>query len=292
MRMKKLAVMALAAALSVGTVMTASAAWIQEGSNWRYQNDNGTYQAGTWFRDVDGRWYHFDNNGLMQKGWFLDADGKWYFLAYNGVMQVGLLKVDNQVYYMNPSGDLFLGDMAINGTTYNFGLYGTTNGQPFVPSTATYGGNGNQSLPSGGSGGSTKKDYNSPAVEEAIKDVANTAESIKDDYTTVEDVKVVDKGNNKVSVNVVAAEKLDLEDENQRADLASAIQDAFDTVMTHVDDNKAVVVYNGRNITLSGDKDISIYLTQTNLVNNKGNSVDVKVNIDGEEVVYTITLSK
>ena len=159
MRMKKLAVMALATALSVGSVMTASAAWLQEGSNWRYQNDNGTFQTGTWFRDVDGRWYHFDNNGIMQKGWFQDADGKWYFLAYNGVMQVGLIKVDNQVYYMNASGDLFLGDMTINGTTYNFGLYGTTNGQPNVPSTATYGGNGNQSLPGGGSssngGGST-----------------------------------------------------------------------------------------------------------------------------------------
>ena len=117
MRMKKLAVMALATALSVGSVMTASAAWLQEGSNWRYQNDNGTFQTGTWFRDVDGRWYHFDNNGIMQKGWFQDADGKWYFLAYNGVMQVGLIKVDNQVYYMNASGDLFLGDMTINGTT-------------------------------------------------------------------------------------------------------------------------------------------------------------------------------
>ena len=96
MRMKKLAVMALATALSVGSVMTASAAWLQEGSNWRYQNDNGTFQTGTWFRDADGRWYHFDNNGIMQKGWFQDADGKWYFLAYNGVMQVGLIKVDNQ----------------------------------------------------------------------------------------------------------------------------------------------------------------------------------------------------
>ena len=56
MRMKKLAVMALATALSVGSVMTASAAWLQEGSNWRYQNDNGTFQTGTWFRDADGRW--------------------------------------------------------------------------------------------------------------------------------------------------------------------------------------------------------------------------------------------
>lgn len=155
MKMKKLAIMALATALSVGSVMTASAAWIEEGSNWRYQNDNGTFQAGSWFRDADGRWYHFDNNGIMQRGWFQDTDGKWYFLAYNGVMQVGLIKVDNKVYFMNPSGDLFIGDKAINGTTYNFGLYGTTNGTPSVPMSATFGGNGNQSLSGGVSGGSS-----------------------------------------------------------------------------------------------------------------------------------------
>ena len=65
-------------------------------------------------------------------------------------MQTGLIKVDNAVYYMDESGALFLGDKTINGQTYTFGLYGTTNGTPAVGSTRTYGGNGNQSLPGGG----------------------------------------------------------------------------------------------------------------------------------------------
>lgn len=293
MRMKKLAVMALATALSVGSVMTASAAWLQEGSNWRYQNDNGTFQTGTWFRDADGRWYHFDNNGIMQKGWFQDADGKWYFLAYNGVMQVGLIKVDNQVYYMGTSGDLFIGDMAINGTTYNFGLYGTTNGQPSVPSTATFGGNGNQSLPGGGGGSSSNNNNTTPSVsedvKEAIEEVTKAAEEIKENYTTVDDVTVTNNGN-AVKVNVVAAENLNLNDPDQAVNLEAAIGEALDSVLTKSDDAKAVVNYNERNITVDASTDISVYLKQTNLINNKNKSVTVTVKVGGEDVVYTITL--
>lgn len=293
MRMKKLAVMALATALSVGSVMTASAAWLQEGSNWRYQNDNGTFQTGTWFRDADGRWYHFDNNGIMQKGWFQDADGKWYFLAYNGVMQVGLIKVDNQVYYMGTSGDLFIGDMAINGTTYNFGLYGTTNGQPSVPSTATFGGNGNQSLPGGGGGSSSNNNNTTPSVsedvKEAIEEVTKAAEEIKENYTTVDDATVTNNGN-AVKVNVVAAENLNLNDPDQAVNLEAAIGEALDSVLKKSDDAKAVVNYNKRNITVDASTDISVYLKQTNLINNKNKSVTVTVKVGGEDVVYTITL--
>lgn len=294
MRMKKLAVMALATALSVGSVMTASAAWLQEGSNWRYQNDNGTFQTGTWFRDADGRWYHFDNNGIMQKGWFQDADGKWYFLAYNGVMQVGLIKVDNQVYYMGTSGDLFIGDMKIGNTTYNFGLYGTTNGQPSVPASATYGGNGNQSLNGGGGGSSSSGGNNTtPTVSEevkaAIKDVSNTAEVIKKDYTTVEDVVVTSSGND-VEVSVVAADDLDLTKNDQKANLEKAIEKAFDSVLKNSDDSKAVVNYNEHNIEVKKGDSISHYITQKNLEDNLGNSVTVTVKVGGEDVVYTITL--
>lgn len=185
MRMKKLAVMALATALSVGSVMTASAAWLQEGSNWKYQNDDGTFQTGTWFRDVDGRWYHFDNNGIMQKGWFQDADGKWYFMAYNGVMQVGLIKVDSSVYFMNPSGDLFIGDKEVNGKVYNFGVNGTTNGQPNVPLTATFGGNGNQSLSGGGGSSSPSSSSSSKSKLKTVATVADLNALAKEGYTNL-----------------------------------------------------------------------------------------------------------
>lgn len=179
MKMKKLAVMTLATALSVGSVMTASAAWLQEGSNWKYQNVNGTFQTGSWFQDADGKWYHFDGNGIMQKGWFQDVDGKWYFMAYHGAMQTGLIRVDNAVYFMNPSGELFIGDKEINGVTYNFGLYGTTNGTPSVGQTATFGGNGNQTRPGGGSSSSKGSSDNSGSSKSQLK-TASTVTALND----------------------------------------------------------------------------------------------------------------
>ena len=253
MRMKKLAVMALATALSVGSVMTASAAWLQEGSNWRYQNDNGTFQTGTWFRDADGRWYHFDNNGIMQKGWFQDADGKWYFLAYNGVMQVGLIKVDNQVYYMGTSGDLFIGDMKIGNTTYNFGLYGTTNGQPSVPSSATFGGNGNQSLNGGGGGSSSNGGGGSTTTpvddaKDAVDKVADVADTIKESSGGVVDAKVepaVEDGENavKVEVSVKAAKDLVLTpDSEDKKAVVSAVTEVVSTVVSEAEGNATVKI--------------------------------------------------
>lgn len=305
MRMKKLAVMALATALSVGSVMTASAAWLQEGSNWRYQNDNGTFQTGTWFRDVDGRWYHFDNNGIMQKGWFQDADGKWYFLAYNGVMQVGLIKVDNQVYYMNASGDLFLGDMTINGTIYNFGLYGTTNGQPNVPSTATYGGNGNQSLPGGGSssngGGSTA----TPAekVEGAVNEVKNAAkESIKGAESVIAGIEVSDpvtKGD--AAVVEVKVDVIDIKDTDDAELVKGSIASVVDTTISELDGAEKVAVSIpgiSKSFTvdeLRGDKLDDLldnYVTPDFYKDHKNSSVTVTVPVNGVNVTYTISLAK
>ena len=40
MKMKKLMVAALAAAITVGSALPASAAWVQSGSEWRYQNED------------------------------------------------------------------------------------------------------------------------------------------------------------------------------------------------------------------------------------------------------------
>ena len=152
MKMKKLMVAALAAAITVGSVLPASAAWVQSGSDWRYQNEDGSWQANKWFQE-DGKWYHFDANSNAQKGWFKDTDGKWYFFAYNGIMQTGLLKVDDKVYYMNADGSLFSGAMKIGGVEYNFTEYGTTNGKPSVGASQTFGGNGNQTNVVVGGGG-------------------------------------------------------------------------------------------------------------------------------------------
>lgn len=146
-------VAALAAAITVGSAMPASAAWVQSGSEWRYQNEDGSWQANKWFQEA-GLWYHFDANGNAQKGWLKDTDGKWYFFAYNGIMQTGLIKVDEKVYYMNADGSLFSGKMKVGTVEYDFTEYGTTNGTPSVGRTQTFGGNGNQVITGGGSGSS------------------------------------------------------------------------------------------------------------------------------------------
>lgn len=314
MRMKKLAVMALATALSVGSVMTASAAWLQEGSNWRYQNDNGTFQTGTWFRDADGRWYHFDSNGIMQKGWFQDADGKWYFLAYNGVMQVGLIKVDNQVYYMGTSGDLFIGDMKIGNTTYNFGLYGTTNGQPSVPASATYGGNGNQSLNGGGGGSSSGGNGGgstitpSEDVNKAVENVTDAAETAKEssngtiDVIDVKPVKMTGTNTAKVDVTVKAAKKLNLNgDTEDRSGVVSAVSEVVSSVIDDADEGSDIKVnIKGVELPDSISKEalqnkniedlVNKYVTQNNYDN--ATTATVTVVVDGVSVTYDITLSK
>lgn len=314
MRMKKLAVMALATALSVGSVMTASAAWLQEGSNWRYQNDNGTFQTGTWFRDADGRWYHFDNNGIMQKGWFQDADGKWYFLAYNGVMQVGLIKVDNQVYYMGTSGDLFIGDMKIGNTTYNFGLYGTTNGQPSVPASATYGGNGNQSLNGGGGGSSSGGNGGgstvtpSEDVNKAVENVTDAADIAKEnsngtiDVIDVKPATMTGTNTAKVDVTVKAAKKLDLNgDTEDRNGVVSAVSEVVSSVIDDADEGSDIKVnIKGVELPDSISKEalqnkniedlVNKYVTQNNYDN--ATTATVTVVVDGVNVIYNITLSK
>ena len=324
MRMKKLAVMALATALSVGSVMTASAAWLQEGSNWRYQNDNGTFQTGTWFRDADGRWYHFDNNGIMQKGWFQDADGKWYFLAYNGVMQVGLIKVDNNVYYMGTSGDLFIGDMKIGNTTYNFGLNGTTNGQPSVPASATFGGNGNQSLngggggsSSGGSGGGSTTPTPVPVPEkvgEAVGNVKSDAEELLKDETVkavISDIVIPDaptmNGKDKASVPVTVTVKEVKTDDDVEA-VIGAITTLVDTTLENIDPTETVTVEIPVGVNVPGlqnrKKDIKVeamdeemerllntYIKTENLDSLKNGTVAyITVPVEGVNVTYTISL--
>lgn len=201
MKMKKLMVAALAAAITVGSALPASAAWVQSGSEWRYQNEDGSWQANKWFQEA-GKWYHFDANANAQKGWFKDTDSKWYFFAYNGIMQTGLIKVDDKVYYMNADGSLFSGNMKIGTVEYNFTEYGTTNGKPSVGASQTFGGNGNQtnvvvggggySRSSGGSSSGGSKTEDSAEVTEAKKAVKEAFEEAVIDKTTIKDVNVVE----------------------------------------------------------------------------------------------------
>lgn len=296
MRMKRFAVMALTAALSVGSVMTASAAWLQDGGNWRYQNDNGTFQTGTWFQDVDGKWYHFDNNGNMQKGWFLDADGKWYFMAYHGAMQTGLIRVDNAVYFMNPSGDLFIGEKAINGVTYNFGLYGTTNGTPSVGQSATFGGNGNQTT--GGNGGGGGGVTPTPTPEEKVEEAVNKVEdAIKNMDDVVVKKEILEDGSAEVEVKVATVITPDTEKKVQ-AEVKSVVKSALDTV----EETEEVTINIAGGITL--DKSytakewkgkledlVGKYLTTEMQEANEGATATVTTKVAGKDVTYTISIA-
>jgi hypothetical protein len=178
MKMKRLMAAFLAGTLTVGSAIPASAAWVQSGSDWRYQNEDGSWQTGKWFQEA-GKWYHFDTSGNAQKGWFKDVDGKWYFLAYNGIMQTGLIKVDNNVYFMNADGSLYVGTMKINEIEYNFTEYGTTNGKPYVGTSQTWAGNGNQSSAiGGGRGSSSSSSSNSDNTSDVKKDIDKVIDDI------------------------------------------------------------------------------------------------------------------
>ena len=85
MKKKNLAMLTLAALLSLGTAgITAFAAtgWAQEGSNWVYYNNNGSKVTNAWRQAQDGTWRYLESSGAM-------ATNKW---------------VDNDDYYVDASG--------------------------------------------------------------------------------------------------------------------------------------------------------------------------------------------
>lgn len=84
-----LKVLSTALIMSVITATVSFAGqWKQEGSAWKYQNDNGSY-ATSW-NWIDGKSYFFDSNGKMlantttPDGYSVNADGAW---VVNGVVQ-------------------------------------------------------------------------------------------------------------------------------------------------------------------------------------------------------------
>ncbi len=243
MKMKKLVIAALAAAITVGSALPASAAWVQSGSEWRYQNQDGSWQANKWFQE-DGKWYHFDANGNAQKGWLKDTDGKWYFFAYNGIMQTGLIKVDDKVYYMNADGSLFSGSMKIGTVEYNFTEYGTTNGKPSVSAPQTFGGNGNQSSTFGGGSGGSKSSNSITgdstevaAVKETVKEAFNNIKSDPTIKDTIDDVKVTGTTIKFTYKNPTIGPDTKVSD----AGFIGAVQTALEDVMSGEDVSRVVV---------------------------------------------------
>lgn len=90
MRKSFVKVVTLTAALSMLIPSTVFAGqWKQEGSTWKYQNDDGSYVTNNW-QWIDGKSYCFDSNGNMYAntttpdGYTVNADGQW---VVDGVVQ-------------------------------------------------------------------------------------------------------------------------------------------------------------------------------------------------------------
>ena len=84
---KVLTATALLSMLASSTVFAGQ--WKQEGSTWKYQNDDGSYVTNNW-QWIDGKSYCFDSNGNMYAntttpdGYTVNADGQW---TVDGVVQ-------------------------------------------------------------------------------------------------------------------------------------------------------------------------------------------------------------
>ena len=69
--------------------ITFAGQWKQEGSTWKYQNDDGSYITNNW-QWIDGKSYCFDSNGNMYAntttpdGYTVNGDGQW---VVDGVVQ-------------------------------------------------------------------------------------------------------------------------------------------------------------------------------------------------------------
>lgn len=288
MKMKKLMVAALAAAITVGSALPASAAWVQSDSDWRYQNEDGSWQAGKWFQEA-GKWYHFDADGIAQKGWFKDTDGKWYFFAYNGIMQTGLIKVDDKVYYMNEDGSLFVGTRNISGTDYNFTEYGTTNGKPYVGASQIWGGNGNQTnvivggggySRSSGSSGSSSSGGGSTEAAEVTAAKKAVQEALKEAFpgagsdATIETVTVTGTKIKFTYVNEETGPSTLISD----TDFIDKVQTALDGILE--DDKVTKVTVGTREFTKGDTEEFSLYAGIY-----EGQTIESAINIlDGKKI--------
>lgn len=133
---KRMVIIMVTAALTLGTSGTAMAAWSQDTNGWWYQYDDGGY-AKNGMKLIDGYYYIFDSNGYMLTGWqyyrwaWYYADdsgkvctgwqyisGKWYYFNEEGIMQTSWLSLDGKNYYLNEDGSLRTGDFELDGLWY------------------------------------------------------------------------------------------------------------------------------------------------------------------------------
>ena len=84
-QLKTVAALAAAAAMTMASVMTASAAtWKQDMKGWWVENEDGSYLTNQWYQSpASGLWYYMGADGYMltstttPDGYTVNADGVW-----------------------------------------------------------------------------------------------------------------------------------------------------------------------------------------------------------------------
>lgn len=102
---KKMTMLAATAIFTAAMATTAYAGWEQDGTAWKYKNEDGSYSASCW-QWIDGNQdgaaesYYFDGNGYLlvntttPDGYMVNGDGAW---VENGVVQVQQTAADSGV---------------------------------------------------------------------------------------------------------------------------------------------------------------------------------------------------
>lgn len=122
--MRKLKVLALAAALSLSMASTAFAgSWKQDDKGWWYQEDDGSYPTNTW-KEIKGKYYYFGadgymlSNGVAPDGQRVGADG-------------ALIKTQNRSHITysadSVTKDLMISDWIFGNDYTTYHLYEITN---------------------------------------------------------------------------------------------------------------------------------------------------------------------
>lgn len=146
---KSAAVMAVAAALTIGAAFTSMAAWQQEGSEWIYTDNNGSRVTSSWRQSGDS-YFYLDSNGVMATDSWIDdiyyvdengarvsnrwvyaeegrqdapdSDGGWFYLEGNGrIAADGWRTIGSRRYYFDSDGTMQYGWLNEENNLYYLG---------------------------------------------------------------------------------------------------------------------------------------------------------------------------
>lgn len=93
--------------------------WMQSGSRWWFQFEDGSYAAdGVWI--IDDKTYGFDANGWMVTGWYYEPTFGWFYFDSDGSGHNGWLSYGGQWYYMVDGWMLYDAVYEIDGAIYGF----------------------------------------------------------------------------------------------------------------------------------------------------------------------------